>query len=149
MVAPVEAGPVPGALAELMRSRRSIRAFRDEPLDRRLVAALLQEAMWSPSPHNSQPWRFTVLAEPDDKQRLAAAMAERLSAELRADDLDEADIDRQTQRSVRRISTAPVVVLCSLHPDGLAHSPDARRASLEWQMAVQSVGTVLQSLFLL
>jgi|SRR5947209_12398347 len=137
------------ALAGLIRSRRSVRSFRPEPLNRELVADLIREAMWSPSPHNSQPWRFTVLFEPADREGLAGAMASRLAQELRADGLDEAEIGRQTARSFRRITSAPVVVLCSLHPDGLVRFADDRRDALEWQMAVQSVGTVLQTLFLL
>jgi nitroreductase len=41
-----------------------------------------------------------------------------------------------------------VVVLCSLQTDGLVQYRDLKRTSLEWQMAVQSVGGALQTLFL-
>jgi F420 biosynthesis protein FbiB-like protein len=126
-----------------------VRHFRDEPLSRRLVAELLAAALWSPSPHNSEPWRFTALFDAADKQRLADAMARELEAELQRDGLDAAAIELQTGRSRRRVSTAPVVVLCSLVGEGLVRYGDRRRDELEWQMAVQSVGCVLQSLFLL
>jgi coenzyme F420-0:L-glutamate ligase / coenzyme F420-1:gamma-L-glutamate ligase len=104
--------------------------------------------VWAPSPHNSQPWRFTVLLAADDKVRLAGAMAARLAHELRADGMPEQVVTRQTERSQKRITTAPVAILCSLVADGLASYPDERRTTLEWQMAVQSVGTALQTLFL-
>ena len=136
-------------IARAVRERRSIRSFRDEPVPRDLVEDLLRDALWAPSPHNSQPWRFTVLFEPADRERLASAMADQLAAELRADGVDATAIERQTSRSRQRISSAPVVILCSLVTDDLVTFPDERRSMLEWRMAVQSIGAVLQTLFLL
>jgi F420 biosynthesis protein FbiB-like protein len=112
------------------------------------VADLLRDALWAPSPHHTQPWRFTVLFELGEKQRLAVAMAERLAEELQADGAPAEVVERQTGRSRWRISSAPVVVLCSLVAEGLVTFPDRRRNELEWQMAVQSVGAALQTLFL-
>lgn len=134
---------------DLIRERRSIRQFRDTPVVRELVADLLRAALWAPSPHNSQPWRFTTLFEWEDKHRLAEDMANQLRAELVADGLDPDMVEKQVSRSYARVSRAPVVVLCSLVREGLVRYPDARRDDLEWQMAVQSVGAVLQTLFLL
>jgi F420 biosynthesis protein FbiB-like protein len=135
-------------LRDLVLSRRSIRAFRDEPVSPDVIRDLLADALWAPSPHNAQPWRFTVLTGRDDKERLATAMADRLAAELRADGIEAGQIERQTARSQERITGAPVAVLCSLVGDGLVAYPDERRSALEWEMAVQSVGAVLQTLFL-
>jgi len=143
------AEPIGLALTDLVRERRSIRAFRDQRVSRETVAELLLDTIWAPSPHNSQPWRFTALFEAGDKQRLADAMADQLATELRVDDLPAEIIERQTGRSRWRISTAPVVLLCSLQGDGLVAYADQRRNHLEWQMAVQSVGAALQTLFLL
>jgi F420 biosynthesis protein FbiB-like protein len=137
------------ALQDLVRSRRSIRAFRPDPVPRDVIAGLLRDAVWAPSPHNVQPWRFTVLFDEGDKELLARRMAGRLEADLRLHGVEEAEIRRQTGRSEWRITTAPVVIVCSLVPDGLVSYPDERRAGLEWQMAVQSVGAVLQTVFLL
>ncbi|GAC1326207.1 MAG: nitroreductase family protein [Chloroflexota bacterium] len=138
-----------GDLARVIYGRRSIRGFRADPVPADLVRELVEASAWAPSPHNVQPWRFLVMTEPDDKESLARAMAEQLAVDLRADGMDDAAVSRQTGRSQDRISNAPVVILCSLARDGLAAFPDARRNSLEWQMAVQSVGAVLQTLFLL
>jgi coenzyme F420-0:L-glutamate ligase/coenzyme F420-1:gamma-L-glutamate ligase len=148
MVAEASGVPRTETIDELIRERRSIRRFRPDSVPRSLVAELFRTAIWSPSPHNSQPWRFTVLFEGTDKERLARAMAERLREELSADQFDPTAIERQLSRSYGRISTAPVVVLCSLENDGLVAYPDERRNTLEWQMAVQSMGAVLQSVFL-
>lgn len=117
-------------------------------MPRALVDEVLQAALWAPSPHHSQPWRLTVLTGRDERETLAAAMADQLARELRDDGVEEAIIRRQTERSRQRIGGAPVAVLCSLVKDGLVMVGDRRRDALEWEMAVQSVGALLQSLFL-
>ncbi len=76
-------------------------------------------------------------------------MAGRLADELRGDRVPAGHIERQTTRSQERIVGAPVAIVCSLEGDGLVSYPDQRRTTLEWEMAVQSVGAVLQTLFLL
>ena len=143
------ADPIALTLTDLVHARRSVRAFREQCVSRQTIAELLLDTNWAPSPHNSQPWRFTGLFEAGDKQRLADAMADQLASELRMDGLPAQIIEQQTGRSRGRISTAPVVLLCSLQGEGLVAYADQRRNQLEWQMAVQSVGAALQTLFLL
>ena len=58
------------ALQSFLRSRRSVRRFRPDPIDPALVRGLLEAARWAPSPHNRQPWRFVVVTDPDGIQRL-------------------------------------------------------------------------------
>jgi coenzyme F420-0:L-glutamate ligase / coenzyme F420-1:gamma-L-glutamate ligase len=136
------------AFEDLARRRRSIRHFQSEAIPRKLVEEILHAAMWAPSPHNVQPWRFTVLVRDDDKSRLAEAMAARLQDDLHHDGVSGDVIARQTTRSRWRLTTAPVVLVCSLVRDGLAEYEDERRSHFEWEMAVQSVGAVLQTVFL-
>jgi len=81
------ADPIALTLTDLVHARCSVRAFRVQSISRQTVAELLRDTIWVPSPHNSQPWRFTALLEAVDKQRLADAMADQLASELRADDL--------------------------------------------------------------
>jgi F420 biosynthesis protein FbiB-like protein len=149
MTAEIAGTPGTEEIDALVRGRRSIRYFRDELVPRSLIAELLEAALWAPSPHNAQPWRFTVLFDPAEKATLAGAMAAQLRSELLADGVAASTIEAQTGRSRGRIETAPVVMLCSLHGAGLVPYPDERRTALEWQMAVQSVGAVLQTFFLL
>jgi coenzyme F420-0:L-glutamate ligase/coenzyme F420-1:gamma-L-glutamate ligase len=137
----------PGTMTGLLRGRRSVRVFLPNPIPRETLDDVLRAALWAPSPHHSQPWRLTVLTD-EARIRLATAMANRLANELRADGVDLDTIDRQTTRSRERISNAPAVVLVSLVREGLAHIDEPRRDALEWEMAVQSVGALLQSLFL-
>lgn len=54
---------------DALRQRKSIRAFRPDPVPRETVEAILNEAMWSPSGTNIQPWHVHVVAG-EVRQRL-------------------------------------------------------------------------------
>jgi nitroreductase/NAD-dependent dihydropyrimidine dehydrogenase PreA subunit len=51
------------ALAQLMRSRRSCRAFRDEPVAPALLEDLVRLGVSAPSGTNSQAWTFALLED--------------------------------------------------------------------------------------
>lgn len=50
------------AVSQVMRSRRSVRAFRPDQLPRELVEEILGDAACAPSGANIQPWRVHVLS---------------------------------------------------------------------------------------
>ena len=52
---------------EVILSRRSIRQYTSEPIDKELQKKLLQAAMQAPSANNTQAWQFVVI---DDHQIL-------------------------------------------------------------------------------
>jgi nitroreductase len=47
---------------EAIKGRRSIRAFRPEPVDQAVLHEILEAARWSPSYKNSQPWEVVVVS---------------------------------------------------------------------------------------
>jgi len=47
-------------LHELLRRRRSPRAYDSRPIEAAKLRSLLEAARWSPSANNNQPWRFIV-----------------------------------------------------------------------------------------
>ena len=49
-------------MLELIRSRRSIRVFKEEKPSRGVIQECLEAAIWAPNPTNQQPWEFIVLA---------------------------------------------------------------------------------------
>jgi len=57
----------------LLMGRRSIRVFREDPLSRETIAAMIQAAQYAPSPHNTQPLAWTVISKPADIHRIAEA----------------------------------------------------------------------------
>ncbi len=131
-----------------LSSRRSIRHYEKRVVPTTIIRQLLQAAIWAPSAHNRQPWRFTILIEDEERERLARGMAERLREDLAADGLPEALITTDTNRSIRRLTGAPVVILLSLSLEDMDKYPDTRRSQSEWQMAVQSTAMAGQNLLL-
>ncbi|MDX1686726.1 MAG: nitroreductase family protein [Candidatus Promineifilaceae bacterium] len=136
------------AFLECLRSRRSIRRYRPEPVPRRLLEEVLTAAIWAPSAHNRQPWRFAVLREAADKERLARAMGDRLRADLEADGVPEAVIEKDVSRSYARITGAPALVLVCLTMADMDSYPDEKRQRNEWIMAAQSTAMAGQNLLL-
>lgn len=46
---------------QVIKNRRSIRAFRDEQILENHLQDILEAGLWAPSSHNTQPWHFTVI----------------------------------------------------------------------------------------
>jgi nitroreductase len=59
------------ALLDLVKSRRSIRAFTDRPVSEETVEKVIEAARWAPSGANSQPWEFVVIRDQATKDRMA------------------------------------------------------------------------------
>lgn len=70
---PFSAGAVAHNVEEAILSRRSLRAFRPDPVPRETVERLLALASRAPSGTNIQPWRVYVVAG-EARERLVAAM---------------------------------------------------------------------------
>jgi len=62
-----------GCLHDLLRTRRSVRAYRPDPVPRQTVVEILQAAATAPSNSNTQPWRVYVMAG-EPKETLGDAL---------------------------------------------------------------------------
>jgi nitroreductase len=68
-------------LREVIRRRRMVRAYSDEPLDPAVIDLMLEHALHAPSAGFSQGWAFLVLTEPEDRERFwATAFQQRTEA---------------------------------------------------------------------
>jgi nitroreductase/NAD-dependent dihydropyrimidine dehydrogenase PreA subunit len=56
---------------QFLRSRRSIRTFKDKPVERAKLEKLIEIACYAPSAKNNQPWHWTVVEDPAEVRRLA------------------------------------------------------------------------------
>lgn len=135
-------------ISDLIKTRRAIRRYQDEPISREQIIQLFELAHWAPSAHNQQPWRFAVLTHPGDKARLARAMGERLREDRTADGDPPDEIERDVARSYARITGAPVLIVICLSMIEMDTYPDRRRNRYEWIMAVQSVSMAAQNMWL-
>ncbi|MEE4164959.1 MAG: nitroreductase family protein [Desulfocapsaceae bacterium] len=59
-------------LIELIKTRRSIRAFKEEDISDELLESIIAAAMTAPSAGNQQPWQFIVVR---NREKLAAIPA--------------------------------------------------------------------------
>ena len=50
---------------EFIKSRRSIRKYRSEPVDKAMIEQIIQAGKYAPSAENTQPWKFIVITNPD------------------------------------------------------------------------------------
>ncbi len=132
---------------DFLRSRRSVRRFKPDPIARPLVERVLSTAVYAPSAHNRQPWRFCVVQGRNAKSALADAMANEFRRDLLADNMASADIEARVEASRSRINSAPLLVAVCLDMSEMDAYPDPRRREAERMMAVQSTaGAALQLL---
>ncbi len=132
----------------LVRSRRSIRRYADRPVDRATIERLLTAAIWAPSAHNRQPWRFVVIDNGYAKERLAEAMNTVLRADLTADGLPSDQIEAHAARRRARLTHAPALILLCTTTADMDDYPDEKRRRAEWIMTTQSVALAGQNLLL-
>lgn len=136
------------ALDAVLAGRRSIRTYEDRAVPAELLERVLSAAAQAPSPHHSIPWRLAVLTGPEAKAALADAMGAKWRADLLADGLGAAEIEVELEKSHRRLTVSPVVLVGSVYPEQLDEYPDAARQQAETLMAAHSLGAALQNVML-
>lgn len=129
----------PQDLHEWLRSRRSVRRFRPDPIPPETVARILETATWAPNAHNRQPWRFVQLSSRQSRESLAGAMGAEFRKTLEAEGLSTDEVTVQLERSHARILEAPRAILLCLDIDVLDKYEDPARTQGEYLMGVQSV----------
>ncbi|WP_022663743.1 nitroreductase family protein [Desulfospira joergensenii] len=58
---------------DLIKTRRSIRRFKDKPVEKEKIDRLMEAALRSPSSRSFNPWRFIVVDRPDLLETLSRA----------------------------------------------------------------------------
>ncbi len=57
-------------VAEAIQQRRSTRSFKRTPVSEEMILQMLEAARLAPSASNSQPWRFVVVTDAEEKKEL-------------------------------------------------------------------------------
>ena len=122
-----------------LRSRRSVRRFRQDAVPSEILQRVLETATWAPNAHNQQPWRFVQLASPESRQALAGAMGAQFEKVLNAEGVRPAERAAQIKRSSDRLLEAPEAILLCLDTEVLDTFQDEGRTRGEYLMGVQSV----------
>lgn len=62
-------------------TRRSIRSFQEKEIPREVLEQIVQAGLYAPSGHNYQTWKFTVVTNKEEIQKLAKVIGEKLERE--------------------------------------------------------------------
>lgn len=135
-------------LRTFLRTRRSVRRFKPDPVPDSVLRDILHTATFAPSAHNRQPWRFVVLTDSSAKIHLSDAMAEEFQRDLEKDQVPPEEIAKRVSRSRERITGAPVVVILCLDMSEMDEYPDTRRKKAEYIIATQSAANAGMQLLL-
>jgi nitroreductase len=98
---------------EAIRSRRTVKAFEPEPVDRETLDELLELARWAPNHNLTNPWRFRVLG-PASLGRLKQAAAQLAATDAPAG----ADPEKIGEAAAAKLDRAPTLVVCSVVQSG-------------------------------
>lgn len=99
---------------ELLKSRRSIRAYKPDPIPDEYIRKIIEAARWAPSGGNSQPWEFIVIKKKELKDRIADLFIKSLGV------LREAELTREKEMRIPALvgemmgpgfKNAPVLIL--------------------------------------
>lgn len=116
---------------EAMRTCRTVRRLRPDPLPDELLRKVLTAATWAPSGGNRQPWRFVVVRDAELKRRLAAlylpiwrafsgAYVARLAALPPDSRARQERMLRSADHLAEHFGEAPVIVVVCVSIDDLA-----------------------------
>lgn len=75
--------PSTDQVMELLKTRRSIRAFRDKPLSKDTVEKIIEGACYAPSGHNSQSTEYLVVQDRAVLDQVSAMVIEYLKFEIK------------------------------------------------------------------
>jgi len=130
--------PTKEDLHRFLRTRRSVRRFKPDPVPASVIEDIITTATFAPSAHNRQPWRFCVMADLPAKTHLAEKLIRKYQHELENDNYSSDEISHLVARSKDRILSAPVVVILSVDMSDMDTYPDKHRKKAEYIMATQS-----------
>lgn len=104
---------------ELLKSRRSIRKYKDQPVEEEKVQKCLEAAQWAPSASNKQPWEFLVVTDEQVRKKLS-----------------------EVHPYARFVAQSPVVFIPLTNPEvhEKYHMSDTALATLQYMIEAHSLG---------
>ncbi|CAN5354723.1 nitroreductase family protein [soil metagenome] len=133
-------------IESVIRGRRSVRHFRAGVIPREVILRAIEAAGWAPSPHGTQPWRFSIVESSERRDALADAMAATWREQLSLDGEDRLIVELRLEKSRERMLSATLLIIPCLYLGDADAYPDPDRQESERLMAVQSIGSAIQNL---
>lgn len=134
--------PVP-ALTQLLKSRRSVREFREEPVPEALVREAIDAARWAPSAVNRQPVHWLVIRTPTEVRRLAGQVIDYLRRSSKLEPRYAPFIELWEQGRDPILRNAPHLIVIHALDEWIWSSVDGAIALTQFELAAaaQGIGT--------
>jgi nitroreductase len=120
--------------------RRSVREYRPEVIDQKMISTLIDAAVHAPSAVNQQPWTFTVVRDQKRLARISSAAKVHMLATLPASPHAEHFRPRLTNPDFHIFYNAPALILISAVEQGPWIVEDCALAAENLMLAAHAVG---------
>ena len=141
-------------LFSVIRQRRSVRAFRPEPVPDEHVELLVDAARYAPTAGNRQPWCFLVVRDRENLERLRARLEPWLCQRIEASETTPEGRARRLESALAYLDgilVAPLFVFifvdASTYPDLVAYDGALAAGNLMLAARVLGYGTCFQTTF--
>ncbi len=106
-------------ILNLLKTRRSIRKYKDLPVEEEKIEKCLEAARWAPSASNKQPWEFLIVTDKQVRRKLS-----------------------EIHPYARFVAESPVVFVPLTNPEVHAkyHMSDSALATLQYMIEAHSLG---------
>jgi nitroreductase len=105
------------SLSELIRSRRSINSFTDQPVSLELVQDLLETAVYAPNHRLTEPWRFIYFAG-EARQTYSTIRAQMVVDSMAS--AGEAERQQAFDGTIQKFMAVPAYLVVAMTPRGHA-----------------------------
>lgn len=119
---------------DAIKSRRSVRRFKDEVPKKSRIEQIIEASFWAPNHHLTEPWRFVVIAG-EERTKLGEAMASSLSR------LDDGSPKSKIELERKKVLQAPVII-------AMICSPNTTNERVVMQEELVACGAALQNALL-
>ncbi|WP_026677588.1 nitroreductase family protein [Fictibacillus gelatini] len=95
------------SVADVIKARRSIKRFTNEPVSESLLVELLNTAIWAPNHKLREPWRFIAFKD-NGRERLLNAALSTVSSDKK---------EQSREKFQKKIMNAPLHLVIVMHVD--------------------------------
>ena len=100
------------AVIDTIRTRRTIKEFRSDPIPEETLWRILDAVRWAPNHRLTEPWRLTIIGN-ESREALADALAT-----LAATGQDSSALEKAKAETRRKVMTSPVLLAVTCRLDG-------------------------------
>ncbi|MDA8429248.1 MAG: nitroreductase family protein [Geobacteraceae bacterium] len=128
------------ALTQLLKNRRSVREFREEPVPEALVRAAIDTARWAPTAVNRQALHWLVIQTPSETRRLAGLIIDYLRRISTVEPRYAPVVAQWEQGKDPVLRNAPHMIIIHAPDDWIWSSVDSTIALTQFELAAVANG---------